>query len=103
MARYWVSWWSEVQPEEVPLDYWVSGYKAKTGLKISELKDMDDDYEIPMVSSICAVIDAENEDIVWRGVAKFFSDLEQRFCEEREADYSPGGRFPGGKDRTSLV
>jgi hypothetical protein len=53
--------------------------------------------------SICAVIDAENEEQIWRIVGKHFPDYESRFCSPREPGYKPGDRFPDFENRTQLV
>lgn len=45
--------------------------------------------------SLCAVIEAENETVVWQGLKSWFPDLEERFCRETDADWHPGDRFPG--------
>ncbi len=94
--RFWVSWWTSQDEDKgcttPPFDYWTSGYRFPKG-------DMEEDTE----SSVCAVIDADTEDDVWEGVAKYFPDYEARFCEEREADYAPGSRFSGFENNTSLA
>jgi len=43
--------------------------------------------------TLCAVIDAENDDDLWKLVAKHFPDYRYRFCEQKEADFQPGSRF----------
>lgn len=95
MTRYWVSWWSELDPENVPFSYWVSGWRCNP-------KATDPFADGAWNSaSICALIDAPDKATLWDGVGKHFPDFEVRFCEEREPDYTPGDRFTGG-GRTSL-
>lgn len=95
MARFWVSWWTSIDPENVPFDNWVSGYRCRPGAD-------DDDDDAWDNASVCALIDADDEDQIWDAIEKLYPDYEERFCEEREADYTPGDRFPGGTGRTSL-
>jgi hypothetical protein len=119
--RYWVSWWSGNYEEEgckaPPFDFWVSGQRERRRNGLSQeqydfsltIRDEDeyDNYIDKYAKddcSICALIDASGEEEIWQEVAKYFPDYEQRFCEQKDADYSPGagGRFTGGKGRTSL-
>jgi len=90
MKRFWVSWWAKTDDVETPFDYWVSGSRSSKG-------DWDFDEW-----SVCAVIDAESEAEVWRGVGRYFPGYEPRFCDEKGPGYAPNDRFPGG-GRTSLT
>ena len=98
MNRYWVSWWSGYYADEgcsePPFELWISGQRFR------ENEDPDSERD---ECSICAVIDAENEDDIWKSVAKHFPDYEERFCELRDQDFVPGDRFPGFENRTSLT
>lgn len=88
LQRFWVSWWSQEEPD-TPFQYWVSGYKA----------DKNGDYTI---SSLCAVIDAPDEDTVWKAMATLFPDYEQRLFQPTEPNFVPGDRFPNFMNRTRL-
>ncbi len=85
--RFWVSWWTSNYPasgvDSWPgtLKIWVSGSRGWMGPE----------------QSLCAVIDAENETVVWQGLKSWFPDLEKRFCRETlTTDWSPPeDRFPG--------
>lgn len=121
LNRYWVSWWSGNYENEgckaPPFDFWISGQRERMNNGLAQeqydfsrkIRDQDeyDDYINKHGKddcSICALIDASNEDEIWQEVAKYFPDYDVRFCEQKESDYSPGagGRFTGGKGRTSL-
>lgn len=79
IKRFWVSWWTAYERDEPTLfQSWVSGASGD-GSKIS----------------ICAVIDAESERLVWGAVKYHFPDYEERFCIEKPTDWTPGDRFPG--------
>lgn len=95
MNRYWVSWWSGYYKDEgcttPPFQIWISGQKAR-----SNTTEKDD-------CSICAVIDANNENEIWPVIKKHFPDYEPRFCSLRENDFNPGDRFQDFKNKTSLV
>lgn len=84
--RYWVSWWSGYYISEgctePPFKVWISGSKER-----QDGSQKDD-------LSICAVIDAENENEIWQVVKKHFPDYKGRFCIEKPDDFSPGDRFP---------
>jgi len=89
VTRFWVSWWSNFRYmsqhfERVPFQVWVSGQR-----------------EDGMVS-YCAVIDAEDEDAVWRAVYELYDDVEERFCDPQEPDFAPGDRFQDFENRTGL-
>jgi hypothetical protein len=94
LMRYWCSWWSSMEQDkgctEPPFQHWISGYRASQG---------DASYD---ECSICAVIDAESEAQVWQAVARHFPDHEQRFCNPRTADWTPGDRFRGFRGQTAI-
>lgn len=121
LNRYWVSWWSGNYESEgckaPPFDFWISGQRSciNDGLTQEQydfsqtIHDEDKYYDFINKHgkddcSICALIDASSEEEIWQEVAKYFPDYDMRFCNQKEADYSPGegGRFTGGKGRTSL-
>lgn len=83
--RHWVSWWSGNYADEgctkPPFKFWVSGQRDRDGT------DGRDEC------SLCAVIDAVDEDAVWALVETHYPDCQQRFCERKEADFTPGDRF----------
>lgn len=110
MSRFWVSWWTGNYEDEgcttPPFNYWTTGQRSRVndGLTEDQLKTLsslwvEEDYDnfIDKFAkddcSICAVIDAENEDAVWDLVEKYFPDYEQRFAEIKPDDYTPGSRF----------
>ncbi len=101
MTRFWVSWWSESEPEmvfAVPFDYWVTGYRCSNKPGLGAFDDGNWGS-----ASHCALIDATSEEEIWAAIAKFFPDYEERFCEEKPSDYNPGDRFQNGSGRTSLT
>ena len=110
MKRFWTSWYSGNYADEgctkPPFEFWVSGQKERQNYGLSD--ELYEQYSKIMSEakadkfldkhskddcSICAVIDAENEDEVWKLVAIHFPDYDQRFCDEREKDFNPGSRF----------
>lgn len=97
MNRYWVSWWSNYCAKcghtEPPFQVWISGQSADDN---SACK-----HRIGK-ASICAMIDAPNEEAIWKVVKKHFSDYEERFCNLDEPDAVPGNRFPNFENRTKL-
>jgi hypothetical protein len=110
MMRFWVSWWSGNYADEgctkPPFKFWTSGTRgrANEGLTSAEydkylhMEDADEAIEFKEEHyrddcSLCAVIDAESEDAVWELVSKHFPDYCQRFCEEKEENFTPGSRF----------
>ena len=92
--RYWVSWWSGNYADEgctkPPFQFWNSGERARAG------NDKKTDC------SLCAVIDAPIEAVVWATINKHFPDMQERFCERKKDDFRPGDRFPGFENRTSI-
>lgn len=121
MNRYWISWWSGYYEEEgctdPPFQIWISGQKEREddGLNkeqlemLSKIQDSDEyDAFLNQYSkddcSICACVDAESEEDIWKVVAHHFPDYEPRFCELENTDYDPsiGGRFANFKNKTSL-
>lgn len=77
MKRWWVSWWTS--QDRVPgFTAWISGARfTAEGTQ----------------QSMCALVDAPSEDVVWQMVADYYPDYEQRFCNERTGDWKPGDRF----------
>ncbi len=97
MTRFWVSWWSGYYESEgctePPFQVWISGAR----LRSEDAEDTEKDDV-----SICAVIDAENEEQIWEVVGKHFPDYESRFCNHKESDWQPGDRFPDFQNQTQL-
>lgn len=93
MNRYWVSWWSGYYESEgctaPPFQVWTSGERSR-------LEGFGEDL------SICAVIDADNEEQIEASIKKHFPDYEMRFIEKRNIDYVPGSRFPNFENKTKL-
>jgi hypothetical protein len=86
------------------VQFWVSGSASRRSHLPQEFppKEMEAGDEKDDLM-LCAVIDAENEEEIWTGIAKHFPDYAPRFCEPKEADYQPGDRFPGFENRTRLA
>lgn len=110
MARYWVSWWTGNYADEgctePSFEHWVTGQKHRedygmTEEQLTALEQIYDEDEYDKFidkharddCSICAIIDAEDEDVVWKLVSKHFPDYKQRFCEIKADDYAAGSRF----------
>lgn len=93
MNRYWVSWWSGNYADEgctnPPFQYWITGQRNREDPKKDDC-------------SICAMIDASDEEEIWENISKYFPDFEQRFCELTSPDAVPGDRFPDFENRTKL-
>ena len=120
MNRYWVSWYSGNYADEgctkPPFQFWVSGHRSRENNGLTDEKyaeylkiiDEDERYEFLDTHSrddctICAMIDAEDEDQIWEAVSKYFPDQEYRFCElQKDPAAKTGDRFPGFENRTSL-
>lgn len=97
LTRFWVSWWSGYYADEgctqPPFQTWESGSRERAD------SDETDKDEI----SLCAVIDAVDEESIWTVVEKHFPDCERRFCNLSEPDFIPGDRFPDFQGKTSLI
>ena len=120
MAKFWISWYSggykdEGCKEEPPFQYWWTGQRDRPnyGLsaeKYAEYLLIDDEDEGDAFldehgrsdGTACALVEANNEAEIWPVISRYFPDYTFRFCEERDADYVPGDRFPGCEYRTSL-
>jgi hypothetical protein len=111
MKTFWVSWWSGNYEDEgctkPPFQFWVSGQKDRPNYGLTQrqveeanLINDEDVYDEYMDThsrddcSLCAVIKCENEDGVWELVSRHFPDYVPRFCDEKESNFCPGGRFP---------
>lgn len=110
MRRFWVSWYSGYYADEgctkPPFRVWITGQaerhnygltnkKYATYCKIQD-EDRADAYldkHGKDTATICAIIDAENEEEIWPVIAKHFPDYKFRFCEERAIDWVVGDRF----------
>ena len=97
LTRYWVSWWSGYWADEgctePDFQLWISGQRDR------ENKDPESNRD---ECSICAVIDADNEQEIEEVIAEHFPDYEMRFCNPCEPDWVPNDRFPGFQGRTAL-
>lgn len=120
MNRYWISWYSGNYADEgctkPPFQFWTSGYRARENYGLTEeqyteyLKIADEDEGGEFLDTysrdtctLCAMVDAENEDQIWEAVAKYFPDQEYRFCElQTDPAATTGDRFPDFQNRTSL-
>lgn len=93
MKRYWVSWFSGYYEDEgctkPPFQVWISGYRDRPK------SDRDE-------CIICAVIDANSEKQIWEAVKKHFPDFKERFCEQKDVDYKPSGRFQNFEGKTTI-
>lgn len=115
MKRWWVSWWhggyEDEGWKEPSFKHWITGQRDRVNNGLSpemliiynstafvdegEMWDFLDQHGRDDASYV-AVIDAPTEKDVWKIVEEFFPGCQQRFCNEREADYDPtkeGGRF----------
>lgn len=92
MSRWWVSWWSGYYDDEgctePPFQVWITGSR-----------DRD---ETRNEVSLCAVIDADSEAVIWDSVLEHFPDYVGRFCEPVDPDWIPGDRFRDYQGRTAL-
>ena len=119
MKRYWISWWSGYYADEgctrPPFQVWISGYKEREhhGLTPEQLAesiklDNEDKYFAYLDkyrkddASICALVDAKNEEEIWETISKHFPDYKIRFCEEKDLDFTPSNRFGNFENKTSL-
>lgn len=120
MKRFWISWYSGGYEDEgcvdnPPFQYWWTGQCDRPNYGLTpekfaiynaiEDEDKADEYLEEHEKSdgtACALVEAENEDEIWRVVAKYFPDYRYRFCEEREPGYVPGDRFSDFENRISL-
>ena len=110
MKRYWVSWYSGNYEDEgcttPPFKFWVTGYRSRPdyGLNLSELMEFNaihnEDEQSDFLEehsrdncTICAAIDAEAEQEVWKLVCNHFPDYSERFINEVAPDFVPGDRF----------
>lgn len=75
MIRYWVSWISKLEAENVPFRYWITGYTA------------DDSF------TYVADIRADSEQAAFAKIAEYFPDYEYRFCDEKPEEWQPSDRF----------
>lgn len=109
MNRYWISWYSGNYADEgctsPPFEHWVTGQRDRPqyGLTDEQYKKFDTlrgaakdsylDKHARDDCTICAIIDAVDEDAAWKQVKTHFPDFVPRFVEIKEADWRPGQRF----------
>ena len=95
MTRFWVSWWTGYYEDEgctkPPVQVWSSGFR-----------DRDGSYDKSDIS-LCAVVDAENEDAVWGNIRQYFPDCEPRFCDRVDADWTPNTRSLEFRNETQFI
>lgn len=93
MNRYWCSWWSGYYEDEgctkPSFQIWISGNR-----------DRDEERD---QLSICAVIDANNEEEILKAISFHFPDYEIRFIEQVADDYIPSNRFNNFKNLTKIL
>jgi hypothetical protein len=88
MKLFWVSWWTDIDPfeEGIKFPFWVSGYRRAR--------------ESNRDASVCALIDAKDQEDAWKKVQATGTFLEPRFCDEKPSGWTPDpGRFPMPKKR----
>lgn len=110
MKRFWTSWYSGNYEDEgctnPPFQFWVTGYSGRNnyGLtaaqqaELAQIEDEDsqDDYlekHARTNCTICAAINGEDEEAVWKLVNTHFPDYVERFIDEVPLDFVPGDRF----------
>jgi hypothetical protein len=89
-TRYWVSWYEPFD------DDGIVRIPASTpeGLRAAWISGQTCGAD-PECATVCAVIDATDEDAAWAVVEKRCNPVEQRFIEPRDADWKPpADRFP---------
>lgn len=86
MTRFWISWYGGSDGDcrpivyPIPFPWWCSGER----------------FHEPCFS-ICAVIDAENEELAYEEAKEYWPELEERFCNPRPNEWMPdSSRFPVG-------
>ena len=79
--RFWISWYSKEDPQDLPFEAWETGERVNADFSTHSY-------------SICAVIDAESEEVAYTLARQHYPDLEERFCTPKEDDFQPGNRFP---------
>ena len=108
MTRYWVSWYSGYYTDEgcskPPFQVWISGTAERRSHLPQKFENFEGDEEdnVKDDCTICAMIDAESEEDIWKVVEKHFYDYDPRFCTEEEPDAVPSDRFPDFENKTSL-
>ncbi len=81
MSRYWVSWWSGYYEDEgcvtPPFQIWITDQRKREWC--AERTD----------AQICALVDADSPEEVWRAIAFYFPDYSPRFCFESDINHIP--------------
>lgn len=77
MKRFWISWYSKLEPENIPFKAWITG------------ETMDE----PPAFTYVADMTAESEEDAYNNVFQLFPDYTYRFCNEIEFDWQPSDRF----------
>ena len=87
MKQFWVSWYHRpnIGAFELHSPWWVSGYKPPNG----DMDAPDEAWE----PSVCAAVRAESEEAAQEAIYACYdvrpANLEVRFVEERDADWTP--------------
>ncbi len=121
MKRYWISWYSggyesEGCIDEPPFQYWWTGQRERPnhGLTPEQLaiyeaiEDEDEGYAYldehgKSDGTAVALVEADSVGQIWKVISKFFPDYKERFCEERDTDWTPGDRFGNFQNQTKLT
>lgn len=112
LKRFWVSWISGYYENEgctkPPFKLWTSSYIEREQQNFTPeqyrifalLEDNSEELERALNAytktdcNLCAVIDATDEEAIWKVVKHHFPDYIYRFCQEEQNDFIPGDRFP---------
>ncbi|EGO63565.1 hypothetical protein [Acetonema longum] len=90
MKRFWASWYSGNYVDEgctkPPFKIWISEYEEYEIVLRDDNSGRED-------CTIYAVIDIENEEMLWALVEEHYPDFRERFCIEKPLDWNPGERF----------
>jgi len=103
MKKYWISFYSGYYSDEgcskPPFQVWISGQLERR----PHLPQTFENGNSKDDCSICALVEANDEDEIWKSVKKYFPDYEERFCKEVKDNYKPNDRFPDFQNKISLV
>ena len=77
MKRFWISWYSKLEPENIPFKAWITG------------ETMDE----PPAFTYVADVQAESQEAAFTNIAELFPDYKERFCSEVAEDWQPSDRF----------
>jgi hypothetical protein len=87
IKKYWVSWYTtrgeDNDAPDVDFRHWLTSQGNRS----------DEDDPDTEEWTICATIEAINEEDVWDQVASAWPNYKYRFCNVKEDDFKPGDRF----------